>query len=170
MLTMQRLTTDLISQASRIFLSLAYPGGEEAIPARRRLMLTLPPDQSMADQIAADPALRDCCQALPGKNGGVRAVLVRLGCTHYPHLKLKAHLCEDDAGGVWIFAVDTHDAFSKSSFMPPAGHPDASNWAQLQTANAALKVKIEAAWEDAGILTFNALLRRELESARPSGS
>src|SRR5262249_51974346 len=116
---MQRLTTDLISQASRIFLSLAFPGGEEAIPARRRHLLTLPPAQPILDRLAADAALRDCCQVINGKNGDVRAVLVRLGCTHYPHLKLKAQLCDDGNGGVWIFAVDTHDAFSRTSFVPP---------------------------------------------------
>ena len=31
-----------------------------------------------------------------------------------------------------------------------------------------LKERIEAAWEQAGLMTFNALLRRDLDQARPS--
>jgi hypothetical protein len=33
---------------------------------------------------------------------------------------------------------------------------------ELQTANRRLKEQIESAWEEAGLLTFNGLLRREL--------
>jgi hypothetical protein len=57
-----------------------------------------------------------------------------------------------------VFSVDTHDQIR----VDPK-HPDALAWAELQNANRKLKEKIERAWEAAGLLTFNALLRRELE-------
>src|SRR5437660_3695892 len=164
---MHRLTTDLISQACRVFLPLAYPGGEAAIPARKRPLLELPPGQEILSHLAGDPAVRESCQVVSAKGGGVRALLVRLGCAHFPHLKLKAQLLAHEQGDLWLFSVDTHDAFSSSSFLPPPGHPDAAKWQQLQCANAALKQCIEAAWEQAGLMTFNALLRRDLDQSGP---
>jgi hypothetical protein len=164
---MHRLTTDLVRQALRIFVSLAYPGGEAAVPARKRTLLDLPPGKEMLDHLNDEPSLRESCQCGPAKNGRSRALLIRLGCCHYPHLKLKAQLLEHEDGDLWLFSVDTHDAFSASSFLPPAGHPEAAAWAKIQAANAALKERIEAAWEQAGLMTFNALLRRDLEQARP---
>ncbi len=164
---MHRLTTDLVRQATRLFVSLAYSGGEAAVPARKRALLDLPPGKEMVAQLADDPSLRECCQLVAGKNGRSRALLIRLGCNHYPHLKLKAQLIDHEDGDLWLFSVDTHDAFSARSFLPPAGHPEAAAWASIQAANAALKERIEAAWEQAGLLTFNALLRRDLEQARP---
>ena len=58
--------------------------------------------------------------------------------------------------------VDTHDAFSKTAVYPPPDHPDAAAWAKLQTTNRQLKEAIERAFEAAGLLTFNALLRGDL--------
>jgi len=165
---MHRLTTDLISQACRVFLPLAYPGGEAAIPARKRPLLDLPPGQAILAYLPTDPAVRECCQIVSAKTGGVRSLLIRLGCAHYPHLKLKAQLVHHDQGDLWLFSVDTHDAFSATSFLPPPGHPDGARWAELQTANASVKGRIEAAWEQAGLMTFNGLLRRDLDQAGPS--
>jgi len=167
---MQPLTTDLIGQACRIFLSLAYPDGDTAIPPRKRHLLQLPPGVPMLDHLDADQVTRDCCQVIPGKAGGARALLLRLGCCHYPNLKLKANLIDDDRQSVWLFSVDTHDAFSSTSFLPPADHPDAAAWLKMQAANVALKEKIEAAWDKAGLLTFNGLLRRDLPNVGTSFS
>jgi len=164
---MHRLTTDLVCQASRIFLEQAYPGGESAIPARKRLVLEIPSGQEMLAYLTATQALKDTCQVVRTKAGEFRALLLRLGCTHYPHLKLKAQPV-DQSNGDWCFSVDTHDAFSSTSFLPPPGHPDAAKWQQLQCANAALKERIEAAWEKSGLMTFNALLRRDLDQSGPS--
>ena len=75
---MHRLTTDLISQACRVFLPLAYPGGEAAIPVRKRPLLNLPPGQEMLAYLPGDPLFRECCQVVNAKSGGVRAFLVRL--------------------------------------------------------------------------------------------
>jgi len=49
-------------------------------------------------------------------NGAARALLIRLGCMHYPHLKLKAQILEHKDGSEWLFGVDTHDGFSTTNF------------------------------------------------------
>lgn len=84
----------------------------------------------------------------------MRGYSFRLGCTHYPHLKLQVVNTDD---GSLVFSVDTHDAVQ----LQP-DHPDWPRWRQLQTANRELKTRIERAWDAEGLLTFNGLLRREL--------
>ena len=86
---------------------------------------------------------------------GIRGYAFRLGSSVFPHLKLQVVGQSDEE---LVFSVDTHD-----QVRVPANHPDAAGWAQIQTANRKLKEEIERAWEAAGLLTFNALLRRELE-------
>jgi hypothetical protein len=165
---MQRLTTDLVCQACRIFLEAAYPGGESAVPPRKRLLLEMPSAQVMLSYLESTAGLQDCCQVSRSKTGEPRGLLIRLGCGHYPHLKLKAQLVDHEGGTEWLFSVDTHDGFSAAHFLPPPDHPEAAAWTKMQQANAALKQRIEAAWEQAGLTTFNALLRRDLQSDRPS--
>jgi hypothetical protein len=169
---MQCLTTDLMGQACKIFLTLAYPGGEAAIPAAKRHLLGLPAGLMMLDHLDGDPVTRGFCQVAPAKTADIRLLLLRLGCRHYPNLKLKAQLIDDDpqGEGAWLFSVDTHDGFSSTSFLPPPDHPEAAAWLKIQADNVALKQQIEAAWEQAGLLTFNGLLRRDLPKAHPSFS
>jgi hypothetical protein len=160
----QILTTDLVNTASRVFLTLAYGGGEEAAPSTKRRFHQLPPGLSMLDYMATGPGLPDCCQVIHDKAGTARTFFVRLGCDHYPNLKLKAQLVEGQQAG-WLLSVDTHDSFSSTCFLPPPDHPESEAWRRIQNANIALKERIESAWEAAGIMTFNGLLRRELQSA-----
>jgi hypothetical protein len=165
---LQPLSTDLVAQACSIFLALAYPGGEAAIPEKKRHLLQLPSGRLMFDHVDNDARTRECCQLIPAGTGGVKVMLLRLGCCHYPHLKLKAQLIDDAGGGAWLFGVDTHDSFSSSSFLPPPDHPEAAAWRKMQADNVDLKQRIEAAWDQAGLLTFNGLLRRDLPPNLPS--
>jgi hypothetical protein len=153
---MNGLTTALLARACRVFLTLAYPGGEETIPANRRPYLRIDPDQPLASLLppAAPP---DVCQPVRGPGGVTRGYAYRLGSAHFPHLKLQVSHCDQDT--VCVFAVDTHD---KGLCLPPT-HPDYEGAVKLQTANRQLKEKIERAWEEQGLLTFNAVLRRDLE-------
>jgi hypothetical protein len=145
------LTTPLLARSCRIFFALAYPEGEAAVPLSRRAYLHLRPDQPL------EPLLRPpVCQTLRTPDGAVRGYAFRLGSAAYPHLKLQVVRCDEEAP--CVFGVDTHDAMH----LDP-DHPDAARWAELQLANRALKERIERAWEAAGLLTFNGLLRRELE-------
>lgn len=158
---MHRLTTDLIGRACKVFLPLAYPDGDAAIPAKKRCFLCLPADADFFAQLAATPAIGECCQVVR-RQDRVQALLIRLGSRHYPHLKMKVQLLDHEQGDLWLFSVDTHDAFSKTAFLPPRDHPEAAAWMLLQTQNAAIKERIEAALEQAGLETFNSLLRRDL--------
>ena len=66
---MQPLSTDLVSQACRIFFSLAYPGGEDAVPEKKRFLLRLPPGLPMLDFVGAAGFAPDCCQVVNAKSG-----------------------------------------------------------------------------------------------------
>jgi hypothetical protein len=164
---MQQLTTDLITQACRVFLALAYPGGETDIPAKKRCVLAMPPGQNLLDHLANDVAVNECC-TVARRDGKVRAIWLRLGCNHYPHLKLKIQLLEHKQGDIWLFGVDSHDKFSANYFVPPPGHPEADAWMKLQAQNRMLKERIETAWEQAGVATFNSQMRRDLDQRWPS--
>src|SRR5262249_1087270 len=147
-LCMKGLSTALLREACRIFLAHAYPEGEATIPAPRRVYLHL--EDELESWLA--PPL---CQPFH-MDDGVCGYAWRLGCRHFPHLKLRA--TNQDHGESWVFSVDTHDAVR----LEP-NHPDAAHWAQLQQANQQLKEEIEQAWEAAGLLTFRGLLRRDLD-------
>jgi hypothetical protein len=152
---MNGLTTALLERACRIFLERAYPEGRQTIPPPKSHFLDL--DAEQAPETVLVPPV---CQPLPPRAGSPRGYALRLGSTVHPHLKLQI---TDQEGAGCVFSVDTHDSFS----VDPV-HPDAARWAELQTANRRLKEQIERAWEEAGLLTFNALLRREL--ARPASN
>lgn len=140
---------DLLARSCRIFLQHAFPEGESTIPSQKRHFLSLTPEQPLEPLLAAP-----ICQSLPASSG-LKGYAFRLGCAWYPHLKLQAVQHEQE----WVFSVDTHDQIS----VPP-DHPDATKLAQLQQTNQQLKQLIEQAWEAEGLLTFNALLRRELNN------
>ncbi len=145
------LTPSLLAGACRTFLEHAYPAGAASVPAPRAAFAGLTDDQPL------EPLLKPpLCETLRHPDGRVRGVAIRLGSATYPHVKLQAVRC--DGQEACVFAVDTHDVLK----LDP-GHPDAAGWARLQTANRQLKERVEQAWEQAGLLTFNGLLRRGLQ-------
>jgi hypothetical protein len=146
---MKGLTTALLDRACRIFLSLAYPEGSHTIPAPKSAFLALRPDQPLATALASP-----LCQPLHHRDGALRGYALRLGSSLHPHLKLQIVGHDDDT---CVFSVDTHDTIH----LDPHAL-DADRWSAFQETNRRLKEQIERAWEEAGLLTFNALLRREL--------
>ena len=151
---MPGLTCAALGEACRIFLGHAYPQGEETIPGPRRSYLRIHSGQPL------DPLLKSpICQALPTQNGRQGGWSFRLGSACYPNLKLQVVDCE--GAGALVFCVDTHDGMLPRD----PNHPDADRVAALQAANRQLKEKIEEAWEAAGLLTFNGLLRRQLAAS-----
>jgi hypothetical protein len=144
------LSPTLLGKACQIFLTLAYPEGELSIPGAKRAYLRIPSEGSLEFLLHAP-----VCQLLARPEGGVRGYAFRLGSQKFPHLKLQI---VGQGQGELVFSVDTHDQVR----VDPK-HPDAFAWAELQAANRKLKEEIERAWEAAGLLTFNELLRRELE-------
>jgi hypothetical protein len=146
---MKGLTTLLLERACRIFLERAYPRGPDTIPPPNNHFFALDVAQPV-ESVLVLPV----CQPLLRRDGGLRGYALRLGSVLYPHLKLQ--IVDHDERDC-VFSVDTHDGFS----LGPS-HPDAARWSELQAANRRLKEEIERAWEEAGLLTFNGLLRREL--------
>lgn len=150
---MKGLTTALLARACRIFLELAYPGGEHTIPHPKSDYLTVPEDRPLGDLLV--PPL---CQVLTARDGSLRGYSLRLGSACHPHLKLQIVAHEEKQ---CVFSVDTHD-----TLMLENNSPDAPRWRQLQEDNHRLKEQIERAWQNAGLLTFKTLLRQELERRR----
>lgn len=154
---MPLLSTPLLAPACRFFMELAYPDGLQSIPEYKRPYCAIPADAKTEDYLCPAPRAQGICQKLAED-----CYTFRLGSKRYANLKMKVQCVAE--GGVChcVFAVDTHDAFSKEHTQPPPDHPDAAAWMELQAANRALKTQIEAAWDAAGILTHNGLLRAEL--------
>ncbi|HEV3204347.1 MAG TPA: hypothetical protein VGY77_08190 [Gemmataceae bacterium] len=147
---MQGLPSPLLAKALRLYFTLAYPDGDDTIPPAKAALLTF--SEGPAPETLFVSSL---CQTICDGNGIFRGFSFRLGSSAFPHLKMQIIECEKDRSVV--FAVDTHDGIS----LEP-GHPDAEKWTHLQAANRRLKEKIEKAWEGVGLLTFNGLLRRDL--------
>jgi hypothetical protein len=150
-LTLEGLTPLTLGQACRIFLELAYPGAPGTIPPAKAAYFDPPPDLNLA-ALLKPPV----CAIVKDFEGRLRGYSFRLGSAIYPHVKLQVVHHEEKSP--CVFSVDTHDTLR----LDP-NHPDAPGWAKLQIANRQLKEQIEHAWEAAGLLTFNGLLRQELE-------
>lgn len=146
---MKGLTAIVLERACRIYMERAYPQGIGTVP---------PPKSSFYALDAARPIesmlVPPVCEPLLRRDGGVRGYALRLGSALHPHVKMQ--ILDHDEDGC-VFSVDTHDGIS----LDPS-HPDAARWSELQAANRRLKEEIERAWEEAGLVTFNGLLRREL--------
>jgi hypothetical protein len=161
---MTELSTALLGQACRTFMELAYPSGPETIPPKKRVYFDLDADRPVTDYLPPAPQAGGIVQDLSTCKGGRIGYEFRLGSAHFPHLKLRVLRMERRGGHVWVYAVDTHDAFSRTCAQPPPDHPDAVAWLAIQDANRQLKDRIEDAFEQAGFVTFKSLLRDDLGS------
>jgi hypothetical protein len=159
---MESLTTEKLARACRIFMTIAYPAGPGSIPAKKQPYFEIPHDQPVTNYLPPAPVAEGVCQALHAPGGGVHGYAFRLGSATFPHLKLKLQVIDYDKP-TWVCMVDTHDAFSRSSFHPPPDHPDARAWRDLQRVNRQLKEQIESKLEEEGLETFNSLLRKDLD-------
>lgn len=159
---MTALTTPRLAQACRIFLNLAYQDGPDGMPARPRAYWDLDETCPIEDFLPPSPAAVGVCEEILGPKGKLLGYAFRLGSDHFRHLKLHVQLMETQPDPCWVFMVDTHDAFSRDSHLPPPDHPEAAAWKALQDANRLLKERIESALEEAGLTTPNALLRQSL--------
>lgn len=160
---MESLSAETLARGCNIFMTLAYPSGISTVPDKKKPYYSIPLDCRVNDYLPPAPAAEGICQVLNAPGGGVRGFAFRLGSQCFPHLKLKVQFIDYVNVTAWVFMVDTHDAFSRSSFHPPADHPDAKAWRELQKKNRELKEKIESRFEQEGLETFNSLLRRDLE-------
>ena len=144
----------ILRETCRIFLERAYPRGAETIPVARRAYCDIPTDALVDPYLDVDSVGRGICERLAKQHPGFS---FRLGCEGFPFLKLTLQWIES-AG--WLCGVDTHDGWHHPD------HPDADSWSKVQSANRELKSRIERAFEAAGFLTHNGLLRRELAAKK----
>jgi len=155
---MSELNTALLGQACLIFRELAYPDGPTTIPLKKRAYYSMDAARPLADYLPPSPVAGGIAQELSTRKDGPRGYEFRLGSCHFPHLKLRVQLMEHAGSSVWVFTVDTHDAFS-----PPAGDPRAAEWLALKEMNRLLKDQIENELDQAGFETFKSLLRGDLK-------
>jgi len=145
----------LLKQASRIFLDFAYPEGRATVPPAASEF-----ERHSEEEMDLPPKAQSIVRVLEGDHPGYS---VRLGCAAFPYLRLTCQQIDREGVSAWLCAVDTHDSWHHPD------HADAAGWLAVQAANRELKARIEKAWDDAGILTHNRLLRQELQSAQQVG-
>jgi hypothetical protein len=162
---MNELNIDLLRQACQIFMDLAYPNAPAGIPLKKLPYYDIDVERPLADYLPPSPRAGGIVQDLSTRKDGPRGYEFRLGSSHFPHLKLRAQLMEKRGSSVWVYTVDTHDAFSRNNPQPPCDHPDAPQWLALQEANRILKDQIEDELDQAGFDTFKSLLRGDLKSS-----
>lgn len=143
----------LLRQASQIFLGLAYAGGTDNVPPMVLPFCDLHDDFDLTALLSAAPQAKAIIRIAEGVRPSIS---IRLGSDAFSFLRMTLQPIEYDGAATWLFAVDTHDSWHHPD------HPDAIGWLTLQAANRELKARIEKAWDDAGILTHNRLLRQEL--------
>ncbi|HEX4124607.1 MAG TPA: hypothetical protein VHY37_07755 [Tepidisphaeraceae bacterium] len=138
-----------VAEAIEIFLQLAYPTGVPSRIAALVAGLDVPPEQ-----VDDHPAF------VRQETGGEPVYAIRLGCAHYPHVKMLVAAWPGGRG--YYFKADSHDRH----ILVPQGHPEHAAFAELRRMNQLLAEKIESAWRDAGIPTYAVYLGdevRELE-------
>jgi len=151
---MKPLSIDLLRLACRHFLDQAYPDGPEAIPEARLPYYRIPAGADVRDYLPPAPLARGIVASLVGANDGYT---IRLGCAVFPYLRLTLQHVEHSGEMAWLCGVDTHDSWHHPE------HADGAAWLALQSANREVKARIESAWDAAGLLTQNRLLRQDLQ-------
>ena len=155
--SLQALPLETLRRAVAIYLEIAFPGAEPSPAVRRRLDWA--PGLTPADLVTAPPFER------VGKAAEEKPIYaLRLGNARYPHMKLQVQPWDDGPG--FLLSVNTHD--HALAFDP--GSPDAAAFLALQAENQRLKVRIEQAWDEAGLPTFPRYLRNYLaHHGKPQG-
>jgi len=155
---LHELRLDLLRRAVEIYLELAYESGVVPEAVRRRLKWR---EDCAADELLSGPPF-ECAVKAPGRQSSIYAL--RLGNSHYPHMKLQIQPWPNDAG--FMLSVNTHDQVAGVNL----NDVDAQAFRDLQAENQHLKEVIEQAWDEAGLPTFLRYLRDYIESRRDDGS
>lgn len=153
----RRIRLEALRRAVDLYLAIAYPDGA-AIPPAVAKRLGWGTDGEPDALLAGPPFER------VGKNpAGAPIVALRLGNARYPHMKLQIQPW--DGGQGCLLSVNTHDQVL--SLDPKS--PDAAGFRALQAENQRIKEAIEAAWDEAGLPTFNRYLRDYIAGHPASG-
>lgn len=160
-ITMNDLNTELLGRACHLFMVIAYPGGPDTIDPKKRVYYDLPVAAPLEEFLPPAPVAAGIAEDLSSRKNGLLGYSFRLGSEHFPHIKLRVQLMDARPSAVWVWSVDTHDAYARVDHLPP-DDPEVRGWRDLQQRNARLKQQIEEALDAAGFLTPTSLLRLEL--------
>lgn len=146
-------TVEQLRRAVLLYLDRAYGGqAPQSVAAK-----VPPPSADPGQWLMGQAAERDPADA-PLVN--VRSFALRLGNSKYPHMKLR--LSRPPRDDVYLFSVDSHDAFLHA----PAGSPDYAELEDLKRHNAAVAAAILSAWDAEGLLTERNYLRQKIRQAK----
>ena len=156
-MNLDEISRERLLEAVRIYLEEAY--GASPVPPEVRKRLAWGEGGSLADLAAGEAFERTPTDAPPRE---CRHLRLRLGNRAYPHMKLAVdRIPETDD---WVLAVDCHDRHILASVpQEQRGALEA-----LFRENAALKMRIERRWTQAGQPTFENYIRGRL-SGRQGG-
>ena len=145
-------------------MALAYPGGAQRSRPTSEATVAIADERPLADFLPPAASALGVCQDLSKRSGGLSGYEFRLGSTAYPHLKLRIQHIELHGQYVWVYSVDTHDAFHAAAQFLSTEEAEASR--KLVENNRRLKHEIETALGDAaGFITPMGLLRIDLTGA-----
>ena len=156
-----QVTSHILNQAIELYLAEAYPGG---VPPS---VLELVEPFKSPDDTAPVPLERLEQQPNGSYSGDEVGItyIIRLGQPMYPHMKLAldpiphGHQC---SGCNYLLRVDAHDQHLHAA----PGSPDDAWLQKIRLNNKELGERIEAKWAAAGLPTFKAFLRKQLEERR----
>lgn len=138
-----------LKRATDCYLRHAYPNG--SIPPAIQRRLNWPADVDAVGLLAL-PVF----EKMSVRNNDTEWMYcLRLGNSHYPHMKLQIQSFRNRVG--YMLSVNTHDQVSL-----PSDAVDYERFREIQRNNQSLKGQIESEWRHAGLPTFNAYLAEAL--------
>jgi len=140
----------LVGKAIELYMELAYPQGPSS--SAKAIMQKL---ESWAGDFWANPVF-----IRSGSAEQAQAYSLRLGNSHYPHMKLRIEALPD--GTHYFFRADAHDTHITLSH----DHPEYGAWRQLCRENHDLAAQIESQWQHADVPTFVGYMDEDLAQRR----
>jgi hypothetical protein len=133
----------MLRRAIKLFVQYAYCDG--VLPDALQQRLTALETDRPLPELLDNPPFEHYLSESPFR---CTVYAIKLGSTHYPHLKMEIRPFPNDLG--FFFWVDTHDQFGAFD-EKMRGYAD---WCKLGQRNRELKQTIESAWAEHHLPTF----------------
>jgi len=149
--TLEEITSELLSRAVELYLAVAYADGEPSEAVRGRAEW---PEGLRGADLLGDERFERVPPDAPVHEA--ERINLRLGNARYPHMKLGIDRVSHSAQ--YVLVVDTHD----KHFAAMVQDSERSQYRDLLNYNARVQQHIERAWTEAGLPTFERYLRSRL--------
>jgi len=149
--TLEEITSELLSRAVSLYLAVAYADGEPSEAARHRAEL---PEGRRGADLLGDERFERVPPDVPV--GKAERINLRLGNARYPHMKLGVSRVSNSSQ--YVLVVDAHD----KHFAAMVQEGERSQYRDLLNYNARVQQQIERAWTEAGLPTGERYLRSRL--------